>query len=281
MTAKLAVMLLGSLMLAEAAPKILVHGHRGARAERPENTLAAFEYAIKAGADFLELDLAVTKDGVLVVSHDPQLNPKICKAPEGETAIHKLTLAQVRQWDCGTLKNPEFPNQQPVPGQKIPTFDEVLALSSQGKFSYNIEMKSDPKKPELSVEPAEFAKMVAAAIHKHKLENRVVVQSFDFRTLVELRKIAPKIRISALYSGLPKSFTEISKEGANAEIVAPHYLLVTEARVKEAHAAGLQVVPWTANKPEIWDSLIAAGVDAIITDDPAALIEHLKAKGLR
>ncbi|WP_321473825.1 glycerophosphodiester phosphodiesterase [uncultured Paludibaculum sp.] len=281
MTAKLAILLLGCLMIADAAPKILVHGHRGARAMRPENTIPAFEYAIKAGADFLELDLAVTKDGILVVSHDPQLNPKICKAPEGPTIIHQLTLAQVRQWDCGSLKNPEFDTQQPVPGAKIPTFDEVLALAPQGTFSYNVEMKSDPKKPELSVEPAEFAKLVAAAIRKHKLEKRVVVQSFDFRTLVELRKIAPEIRISALYFGSPKSFVEISKEAANAEIVAPYLSLVKPEGVKEAHAAGLQVVPWTANKPEIWDTLIAAGVDAIITDNPAALIEHLKAKGLR
>ncbi|MGC4055799.1 MAG: glycerophosphodiester phosphodiesterase family protein [Paludibaculum sp.] len=125
-------MLLGSFMLAGAAPKILVHGHRGARAERPENTLAAFEYAIKAGADFLELDLAVTKDGVLVVSHDPQLNPRICKAPEGETAIHKLTLAQVRQWDCGTLEKHRVPQPAACARSKIPTFDEVLASPPAG-----------------------------------------------------------------------------------------------------------------------------------------------------
>ncbi|MGC4055800.1 MAG: glycerophosphodiester phosphodiesterase family protein [Paludibaculum sp.] len=107
------------------------------------------------------------------------------------------------------------------------------------------------------VEAAEFAKLVAAAI-QHKLENRVVVQSFDFRTLVELRKIPPKIRISALYFGPAKSFVEISKEAANAEIVAPYLSLVVPENVREAHAAGLQVVPWTANKPEIWDTLLAA-----------------------
>lgn len=281
MTAKLTITLLGCLMIAEAAPKILVHGHRGARAMRPENTLPAFEYAIGVGADFLELDVAVTKDNVLVVSHDPQLNPKICSGAQGETAIHKLTLAQVRQWDCGSLKNPEFDKQQPVPGAKIPTLDEVFALAPKGSFSYNVEMKSDPKKPELAPDPAHFAKLVAASIRKHKLEKRVIVQSFDFRTLVELRKIAPEIRISALWGSLPKSFIDISKEAANAEIVAPHYMLVLEPMVKSAHEAGIQVVPWTANTPLLWDRLISIGVDAIITDDPAALIEHLKAKGLR
>lgn len=281
MTAKIAAMLLGCLMMTQAAPKILVEGHRGARAMRPENTIPAFEYAIKAGADFLELDLAVTKDGVLVVSHDPQLNPRICTAPAGPTAIHQLTLAQLRQWDCGTLKNPEFPTQQPVPGTKIPTFDEVLALAPQGTFHYNVEMKCDPKKPELSVEPAEFARLTAASIRKHKLQKRVVVQSFDFRTLVELRKIAPELPLAALYSGKPKSFVAISKEAANAETVSPAFSLITPEAVREAHAAGLKVVPWTPNKAEQWDAMIAAGVDAIITDNPAGLIEHMKAKGLR
>ena len=270
-----------SLMTMEAAPRILVQGHRGARAARPENTLPAFEYAIAAGADVLELDLNVTKDDVLMVVHDSLINTKICRGPGGETAIRKLTFKQVREWDCGAVGNPEFPKQQAVPGTRIPTLDEVLALAPKGSFTYNIEMKSDAKKPELSPAPRRFAEMVAAAVRKHKLEKRVKVQSFDFRTLKALREVAPELRQSALYGGLPKDFVEISKEAGGAEVVSPHYLLVTEGQVKKAHEAGLKVVPWTANSVGVWDRLIGSGVDAIITDDPAALIEHLKAKGLR
>src|SRR5215475_4138277 len=92
-----------------AAPKILVHGHRGARAMRPENTIPAFEYAIAAGVDVLELDMGVTRDGILVVSHDPYLEPPVCNGPQPKAAIHTLTLAEVRQWDCGAKANPAFP----------------------------------------------------------------------------------------------------------------------------------------------------------------------------
>lgn len=281
MTLTMCLMLLGAVTMADAAPRIQVHGHRGARAMRPENTLPAFEYAISVGADVLELDLAVTSDGVLVVSHDPSMNRKICQGPEGETAIHKLTLAQVREWDCGSLKNSEFPKQQPVPGTKIPTFDEVLALAPKGTFSFNIEIKSDPKHPDLAPEPRVFAQLVAGAVRKHKLEKRVIIQSFDFRALLAMREIAPQLRMAALYAGIPKDIVEISKDAGGTPIVAPHYMLVTKERVEKAHEAGLQVVPWTANSAGVWDRLIDDGVDAIITDDPAALIEHLKAKGLR
>lgn len=270
-----------SLMTMEAAPRILVQGHRGARAVRPENTLPAFEYAIAAGADVLELDLNVTKDDVLMVVHDSRINTKICRGPGGETAIRKLTAEQVKQWDCGAVVNPEFPKQQTVPGTRIPTLDEVLALAPRGSFEFNIEMKSDPKQAELSPEPRRFAELTAAAIRQHKLEKRVMVQSFDFRTLHALKAIAPEIRQSALYGGLPKDFVEISREAGGAQIVSPHYLLVTEGKVKKAHEAGLKVVPWTPNTPGAWDRLIGDGVDAIITDDPAALIAHLKSKGLR
>ncbi|MBV8820494.1 MAG: glycerophosphodiester phosphodiesterase, partial [Acidobacteriaceae bacterium] len=96
-----------------AAPNIQVHGHRGARAMRPENTIPAFEYAIRAGVDVLEMDVAVTKDNVLVISHDPHLNPEICEGPAPNALIHSLTFEQVQKYDCGTLRNPRFPAQQP------------------------------------------------------------------------------------------------------------------------------------------------------------------------
>ncbi|MEO8657685.1 MAG: glycerophosphodiester phosphodiesterase [Bryobacteraceae bacterium] len=263
-----------------AAPRILVHGHRGARAMRPENTIPAFEYAIEAGVDVLELDMAVTKDNVLVVSHDPRLTSQICRGPVGSNVIRELTLEQLKQWDCGTLKNPGFPKQQPVPGTTVPTLDEVFDLGAKGTFEFNIETKIFADKPELTPPPAEFAQLVVDAIRRHKLEKRVMVQSFDFRTLQEVKKIAPEIRLSALYAVGFKNFVSIGKE-AGATIVSPHYMLVTKGRVDAAHAAGLQVVPWTANTPKDWDKLVDAGVDAIISDDPAELIRYLKEKNLR
>jgi len=268
-------------MTTGAAPRILVHGHRGARTVLPENTLPAFEYAIREGADVLELDLWVTADNVLVVHHDPLINTAICEGPGGERTIRKLTLEQVKQWDCGAKTNPDFPRQEPRPGTRIPTLDEVLALAPRGPFWFNIEMKSQPARPELQPPAEEYAKLVAAAVRRHRLENRVIVQSFDFALMRALHGVAPELRRAALYAGLPRELPELSREAGNTPIVSPHYSLVTPERVKQAHEAGLQVVPWTANTADVWDRLIAAGVDAIITDDPKGLIDHLRARGLR
>src|SRR5215468_1093746 len=133
-----------------AMAQIQVHGHRGARAMRPENTIPAFEYAIAQGVDALELDMAVTRDNVLVVSHDPILQAPVCTGPRERAVIHELTLAEVKQWDCGAKQNPGFAKQQPVPGTKMPTLDEVFALAPQGKFLFNIETKIFPQRPELT-----------------------------------------------------------------------------------------------------------------------------------
>src|SRR5215471_15991187 len=111
------------------AATIQVHGHRGARAMRPENTMPAFEYAIDLGVDAIEMDVAVTKDDVLVISHDPVLNPEICRAVGGSTVIRELTFAELLGWDCGSLVNPHFPKQKPIPGTRIPALVEVLQLA--------------------------------------------------------------------------------------------------------------------------------------------------------
>ena len=244
---------------------------------RPENTLPAFAYALAEGVDVLELDLAVTKDGVVVVSHDSILKAPICTGPKAEAIIYESTLAELREWDCGATRNPFFARQQPVPGTRIPTLDDVFALAANSKVRFNIETKIEPDKPTLTPAAGEFADRVLQVIHKHHMEDRVIVQSFDFRTLHAMKKLAPKIPLSALYAGPPRDFVDLARE-AGAGIVSPEYRLVTPAQVAAAHQAGLQVVPWTANQPADWDRLIAAKVDAIITDDPAALIAHLRQK---
>lgn len=276
----LAALIMASSLYAAGPARILVHGHRGARARRPENTLPAFEYAIAQGVDALEMDMAVTKDNVIVISHDPILEPPVCTGPAPKAVIHQLTLAEVRQWDCGAVRNPRFDTQQTIPGTRMPTLDDVFKLASRGSFDYNIETKSFPDHPEYTPAPEEFSRMVLEKIRAYGLENRVILQSFDFRTLVAMRQLAPKIRLSALIEKDSRDFTAVSAAAANAEIVSPEFHLVTPEKVAAAHRAGLQVVPWTADAPADWDSLIAAKVDAIITDDPAMLIAYLKSKGL-
>ncbi|HEX3877095.1 MAG TPA: glycerophosphodiester phosphodiesterase [Bryobacteraceae bacterium] len=276
-----AVMLAASVYGAADAPRILVHGHRGARARRPENTIPAFEYAISQGVDALEMDMAVTKDNVIVISHDPILEPPVCTGPSPKAVIHQLTLAEVRQWDCGAVRNPRFETQQTVPGTRMPTLDDVFKLATHGKFLYNIETKSFPDHPEYTPSPEEFSRMVLAKIREYHLDDRVILQSFDFRTLVAMRKLAPSVRLSALVENDQRDFPTISAAAAKAEIVSPEFHLVTPEKVAAAHRAGLQVVPWTANSPADWDKLIDAKVDAIISDDPAELIAYLRKKGLR
>jgi glycerophosphoryl diester phosphodiesterase len=241
---------------------------------RPENTIPAFEYAIAAGVDALELDMAVTKDNVLVVSHDPLLHPPVCSGPKPEVAIHQLTLAEVREWDCGKVQNPNFKRQQAIPGTRMPMLEEVFELAPKGKFLFNIETKIFADHPELTPSPEDFVKLVLAAVRKHHLESRVILQSFDFRTLIAMKQMAPEIKLAALYEGAPKDFAAIAKE-SGAKVVSPDYHLVTPEQVHAAHAAGLEVLPWTPNTPEDWDRLIAAGVDGIITDYPDALLKHL------
>jgi glycerophosphoryl diester phosphodiesterase len=241
--------------------------------------MAAFEYAIEAGADVIELDLAVTRDDVTVVSHDPALHLPACTGPRPEALIRQIELAEVRRWDCGATRNPEFPRQRLAPGSRIPTLDEVLDLAPRGRFDFNIEAKIYPDRPELTPSPEEFARLVLGSVRQRGLRERVIVQSFDFRILHAMQALDPAIRRAGLYNGPARDFAAIAKE-AGTGIVAPEKALVTPDRVRAAHDAGLQVVPWTANTPEEWDRLAAAGVDAIITDDPAALLDFLRKRGL-
>ncbi len=267
--------------VAAAAPRIQVHGHRGARAMMPENTLPAFEYAIKVGVDVLELDVAVTKDNVLVVSHDPLLSEVFCQGPAGGSrVIRELTLVELSKWDCGARPNPGFPKQKAVPGTKVPTLDQVLDLARRGKFDFNIETKITRKDPQYTPDPETFSRMLVDTIRRHKLEARCIIQSFDERTLLAAAKLAPEIRRSALYAGPPRDLVAFAKE-AQSSILSPIHMLINKRLVSNAHAAGLQVVPWTANTRAQWDRLILAEVDAIISDDPGALIAYLKSKGLR
>jgi glycerophosphoryl diester phosphodiesterase len=263
------------------AQPFVIHGHRGAMALRPENTIPSFEEAIRGGADFIEMDVFPSKDNVLVISHDPTINLEHCEGPLGKRPVHELTLAELRQYDCGAKTLKQFPRQQAVPGTRIPTLDEVLDLSRTSKVGFNIEIKSNEKWPaNYTVPPAELAKMVVDAVRRRKLESRVFIQSFDFRVVKAVRALAPDLTVAALYGPGERGFADIAREN-DVKIVTPNYQLVTPEKLKEAHAAGVKIIPWTVDKTEDWDRLIDMGVDGIITNDPGGLAAHLKARKLR
>lgn len=216
-----------------------VHGHRGARAIMPENTLAGFEYAIGVGVDAIELDVQVSRDDVVVVSHDPYL-------PTGEY-IRTLTAKE----------------------SGLPTLDQVFLLKRLGDFWFNVEAKVSEHTP------GTFAELVLDRIGEHNVQSRLIFQSFDFGILHRMQRLAPGIKRAALWEGAARSFVDIAQD-AGTSIVAPEYVLVTEAEVRAAHEANLLVIPWTANTPEDWKKLIGYGVDGIITDDPERLIGYLR-----
>lgn len=269
-----------------AAPHVEVHGHRGARALRPENTLPAFELALQAKVDVLELDLAVTKEGRLVISHDPLISPAICQSKDGKPipeklAIHFLSLEQVQSYDCGSLKNPKFPKQIPVPGTSIPTLEQLFEwiktskLPQAAKVKFNIETKIFPSHPEITPTPKVFVQKIIDLVKRYGFTERVILQSFDDRTLKAAKEIEPRIRTALLTSDNHIDYVKAVK-AAKADSLSPDADWILPEDVEKLHQAGIPVIPWTANDPKTWDRLLKMKVDGIITDEPVGLMEYLK-----
>ncbi len=294
-----------------------LEGHRGTRGLRPENTLAAFNRAIEIGVTTLETDLAVTKDGVLVISHDPFLNPDVVRGPDGRwlpakgPPIHSLTLAELETYDIGRL-DPEskyakqFPQQQPADGQRFPTLVEVFAVAKAAPkpVRLNIETKITPTNSDETVDAVTFARLVVDAIRAAGMTGRTTIQSFDWRTLVEAKKLAPEIETACLTietsnfdtvqskSDKPSPWLaglDLSKvngslprlvKAAGCAIWSPFWRNATPALITEAHDLGLRVLPWTINDPVDIASQIDAGADGIITDYPDRARTVMSAKGM-
>ncbi len=256
----------------------LVHGHRGARARFPENTLPAFAHALALGADVLELDVVPSRDGHLVVSHDPVIDPARCRGDGGPWPIREMALADLRRLDCGAQPHPDFPAQVAVPHTPPPTLDEVFALArAWPQVQFNIEAKAVPSRPALSAPPAAFAGLLVEAVARAEVGPRVIVQSFDDRLLLAVKARAPALRTALLVNKTHVDYVAAAR-AAQADILSPHHAWVVAEDVARLHAAGIEVVPWTANAPADWDRLLALGVDGIITDDPGALRAHLRTR---
>ncbi len=267
------------------------------------------------GVTTLETDLAVTRDGVVVISHDPVLNPALTRGPDGQwltaagPAIRSLNLDELKRYDIGRM-NPaskyaqQFPEQKPVDGQRFPTLAEFFAQAAPG-VRFNIEIKTDPAKPDLTLDPAAFAAAAVDGIRKAKAEARSTLQSFDWRGLIEARKLAPEIATGCLSiesnnfdtvqrgSGRPSPWLgglDLAAQDGSVPRLArtagcatwsPFWRNVTAENVKEAQALGLKVVPWTVNVPAEMERLIDLGVDGLITDYPDRGAQILSSKGLK
>jgi glycerophosphoryl diester phosphodiesterase len=293
-----------------------IEAHRGGRALSPENTLVSFANALSMGVDTLELDIGVTRDGVIVVSHERGLNPDLARGADGKYVAApgipfvQLRLEDVKEYDVGQIRPgsayaAQFPDQRIVPGTKIPTLKQVFDLvrkSGDKNVRFNIETKIDPNHPEESPDPERFVTLLLDLARGENFADRIMVQSFDWRTLQLVQKLAPAIptvyltvqagtsptisldKASVWTAGFDPaehghSLLRTIKEAGGA-IWSPYFGDVTPALIAESHGLGLKVVVWTVNKPTDMMRLIEMGVDGIISDHPDILRKVAGEKGV-
>src|SRR5690349_15225141 len=270
-------------------PVFDIEGHRGCRGLMPENTIPAMMKALELGVTTLEMDAVITKDKQVILSHEPFFNHEITTGPNGKYVteqeernlnIYHMTYAQTQTYDVGLKPHPRFPNQRRLKATK-PLLKEVIEnveayhkLNGGRTVFYNIETKTQPVTDGVfHPSPGDFVNTLMTVISGANISDRVIIQSFDFRTLQILHKRYPIIKTAALVEDFDKrSLDEQLKAlGFKPTIYSPHYSLVNKELIAKCHAQQVKVIPWTVNDKAKIDELKALGVDGIITDYPDLL----------
>jgi len=296
-----------------------IQGHRGARGLLPENTLPGFAAALGLGVDTLELDVGISRDGVVMVHHDPALNPLTTRDSTGEwiaatnrPPIYKLSATQLKTYDVGMLKPDTdyanlYPHQKPAPGARIPTLTEVIELLHNCGNEYvrlNIEAKLDPARPALTAPPADFAQALIEVLHTTGMTTRATIQSFDWRVPAHVQAREPRIPTSYLSEQRAGRDTVSSRDGAPSQwtngmslddyggslprmvqaaggsVWSPDYRHLGEDDLRAAHTRGLRVAVWTVNATDDIRRMIGMGVDSVISDYPDRVREAAQSFGL-
>lgn len=265
-----------------------VQGHRGCRGLLPENTIPAFKKAIDLGVTTLELDLAVSKDHQLVVSHEPFMNHEISIGPNGEEItvkneksfnLYQMNYEEIKEFDVGSKIHTRFPDQQKIKVHK-PLLSEVFDLAekeAKETILYNIEIKSLPIYDEVfSPKVVEFARLLVEMVQKHKLENRVTIQSFDVRALEATHQMNPIISTALLIDENEDIDLKLKELSFKPTIISPYFELLNQEKVELYQKKGFQIIPWTVNDITAMKTLLKFNVDGIITDYPDRLINLLK-----
>lgn len=259
-------------------------GHRGSRGLMPENTIPAMLKAIDLGVTTLEMDAVISKDSQVVVSHDTYFSSVITTLPDGQYLtkaeekdhlIYQLNYADIKKYDVGLKPNPGFPQQQKMAAFKPRLADLIEATEAYIKKKkaapvfYNIETKCNPKTDKTHhPQPEEFVDRLMAVVNQQKIADRVIIQSFDFRTLQVLHSKYPHIRTAALVADNKGLEAHLQQLAFTPTIYSPLYTLVKPELVKQCHDKQIKILPWTVNTKSGIDSLKAMGVDGIITDYP-------------
>lgn len=264
--------------------KFDLQGHRGARGLVPENTIPSMLKALDYGVNTLELDVVISKDKKVVVSHEPFLNHKICKNAQGETIkeseeknynLYQMTYDSIARCDCGSMGNPGYPEQQKMAAFKPLLSDLIDATEKYAREKglpaprYNIETKIEPESDNIyHPEPQEFMELVYRVVKEKGIAERTCIQSFDVRTLQALKKMDDKITIALLVAKNPFYENAIKELGFKPDVYSPYHLLVTSSLIEYGQKEGIKIIPWTVNDFDTMKKLAQMGVDGIITDYP-------------
>lgn len=303
-------------MVAAAAPMAAafdLEAHRGGRGLAPENSLAAFGRALALGVTTLELDLVASRDEVLLIGHDLELDPAKVRAPDGRwlaapgPAVRTLDAAVLRRFDIGRLDPRsryagQWPTQVPADGERMPTLAELAALleaRGAGSVRLNLETKLRPDRPDLAPPPERFAELLVAELRRLGLLERSTVQSFDWRTLRAVQRLAPELPTACLTArqrwldnladGTWTAGLRLEAHGnsvprlvaaAGCRIWSPFHGDLDPTDMARARDLGLFVLPWTVNEPARMRELVALGVDGLVTDYPDRLRAVLDALGM-
>lgn len=261
-------------------------GHRGCRGLMPENTIPAMLHALGLGVTTLEMDVVITKDKKVILSHEPWFSEEITTKPDGtymgpreerKYVINWMTYEETKTFDVGLKPHPRFPQQQKMKVTK-PLLSEVIDSVNKDMMTrrrpfpyYNIETKTNPEGDGVfTPKPEEFVDLLMGVIKEKNIEDHVIIQSFDFRTLKYLHEKYPSVKTAALVEATDKrTVADLIKElGFTPTIYSPAYQLVNKALVKNFHEANIKVIPWTVNDKATIDKLKAMGVDGLISDYP-------------
>lgn len=267
-----------------------VQGHRGCRGLMPENTIPAMLKALDLGVTTLEMDVVISKDNKVVVSHEPWFESEITTKPDGsfikpgeamQYNIFQMNYDEIAQYDVGMKPHPRFPNQQKIKAIKPRLADLFDSVAENMKIRrrpfpyFNIETKCLPAGDgRFHPKPAEFVELLMTVIKEKQLEERVIIQSFDFRTLKYLHEKYPAIKTAMLIedSDVNDFEGQLNRLGYTPQIYSPNHTLVDDELVKQCHDKGMKIIPWTVNDKKQINKLKKMGVDGIITDYPNLLI---------
>ena len=258
--------------------------NRGARGLMPENTIGSVLRALDLGATTLGMNVVISKDNLVVLSHEPYFNNEISLTPEGKPIsladekkynLYKMDYEEIRKFDVGSKFHKRFPGQQKVKAYKplltevIDSVEAYVKLHKLPKPNYAIEIKTIRKGDlEFHPEPAEFSQLVMEVVQKKKIGKRTIIQAFDIRSLQYVHEKYPKIKTDLMIDEKEDFENNIKDLGFNPTVYSPYSVLVGKGLVDRCHAAGIQIIPWTVNSLKEMNYLIGLGVDGIITDYP-------------